>query len=368
VSRFFGFFFAVDSLNLQGFFSLPMPLPQGIDPSWLAGIGQQAARLRFLYFSLLFAKLLEGGLIMKRALLVLALAVAGVRAFPQDRIAVFPFEDLNNIFTGNDAVMFYSQFSNEFANRVSGRFAVVPRQEIERLINTEARFQISRFSAMDKTAEMRRVLNGTLILSGIIGRVGNRINISVSLYTFPELRQLPGGADMRVARKQELFDRIPELARDMQSKMAANSAVIAEALNKPAEKPAEKTVEEEPVFLKTGVAFEGYALSARNRQNVITGLKNTAKTWKLNLDVDEGLNPAAGYAFTFETGICNFLHLFAEGFPGMGQAVDYENVIPFRRGFVDQFYVLLNGFLFQVYRVKVKTVCVLRGRAALAVN
>jgi TolB-like protein len=226
---------------------------------------------------------------MKRTVLVIGLAFLGAFAFPQARIAVFPFEDMNNIFTGNDAVFFYRQFSNEFTNRNSGRFAVIPRQEIDKLINTEAKFQLSDFSARAKTAEMQRVLNGSVILSGIIGRVGNRINISVSLYTYPELRQLPGGVDLRVARKQELFDKIPELVRSMHNAIAAGGVIITE-----------EPKEEEPIFLKTGIAFEGYTLTARNRQSVITGLKDTAKTWKVNLDVDEGMNPDTGYAFTFE--------------------------------------------------------------------
>jgi len=226
---------------------------------------------------------------MKRALLAITLVLLSAFAFAQARIAVLPFEDMNNIFTGNEAVFFYRQFSNEFANRNSGRFAVIPRQEIDKLINTEAKFQISDFSSKDKTAEMQRVLNGSVILSGIIGRVNNRIKISVSLYTYPELRQLPGNVDLTVARKQQLFDKIPELVQSMQNAIAAGGVIITE-----------EPKEEEPIFLKTGIAFEGYTFTARNRQNVITGLKDTAKTWKLNLDVDEGINPDAGYAFTFE--------------------------------------------------------------------
>jgi len=225
---------------------------------------------------------------MKRTVLAIALTLLGAFAFAQARIAVFPFEDMNNIFTGNDAVFFYRQFSNEFANRNSSRFAVIPRQEIDKLINTEAKFQLSDFSARDKTAEMQRVLNGSVILSGIIGRVNNRIKISVSLYTYPELRHLCG-TDLTVARKQELFDKIPELVRSMQNTIASVGVIITE-----------EPKEEEPIFLKTGIAFEGYTFTARNRQAVITGLKDTAKTWKLNLDVDEGMNPDVGYAFTFE--------------------------------------------------------------------
>jgi tetratricopeptide (TPR) repeat protein len=124
---------------------------------------------------------------------------------------------MDNILTRNESVFFYRQFSNEFTNKNSGRFTIVPRQEVEKLINTEAKFQLSDFSAKDKTAEMQRVLNGTQILSGVIGKVGTRITISVSLYTYPELSQLPGGVDLRVADKDELFDKIPELVQSMQN-------------------------------------------------------------------------------------------------------------------------------------------------------
>jgi TolB-like protein len=159
---------------------------------------------------------------MKRALLAMALSLLGAFAFSQEspRIAVFPFEDLENLLTRNESVLFYRQFSNEFANKNSGRFTIVPRQDVDKLINTEARFQLSDFSAKVKTAEMNEVLNGTRILSGLIGKVGNRITISVSLYNYPNLSQLPGGVDLRVANKDELFDKIPELVQMMMNAIA----------------------------------------------------------------------------------------------------------------------------------------------------
>jgi formylglycine-generating enzyme required for sulfatase activity len=157
---------------------------------------------------------------MKKFLLTAAFAIIGALAFSQERIAVFPFEDMENVFTRNESVLFYREFSNEFTNRSAGRFSVIPRQDIERLINTEAAFQLSDFSAREKTAEMNRVLNGTQILSGIIVKVDNRIIISVSLYTYPELVQQPGGTSLRVANKTELLDKIPELVQNMQNAIA----------------------------------------------------------------------------------------------------------------------------------------------------
>jgi formylglycine-generating enzyme required for sulfatase activity len=142
-------------------------------------------------------------------------AITGIFAQERPAIAVFPFEDMDKVFIGNEPVLFYRQFSNEFTNKNAGRFTIVPRQDVEKLINTEARFQLSDLSAKVKTAEMQSVLNGKNILSGIIGKRGNRITISISLYTYPDLGQLPGGVDITVERKDELFDKIPELVQKM---------------------------------------------------------------------------------------------------------------------------------------------------------
>jgi hypothetical protein len=127
---------------------------------------------------------------------------------------------MEDVLTRIQAVMFYREFSNEFTNKSAGRFSVVPRQEVEKLINTEAAFQLSDFSARAKTAEMQKVLNGTQILSGLIGKLGNNIRITVSLYTYPELQLLPGGTTLSVANKEELFRKIPELVRNMQAEMS----------------------------------------------------------------------------------------------------------------------------------------------------
>jgi len=154
---------------------------------------------------------------MKKFLLTTVLLLLSTLVFSQERIAVFPFEDMDNLLTKNESVFFYRQFSNEFTNKNAGRFTIVPRQDVEKLFNAEEKFQLSDLSAKAKTAETQRVLNGTRILSGIIGKVGNRITISVSLYTFPELSQLPGGVDKRVANKDALFDLIPELVKEMQN-------------------------------------------------------------------------------------------------------------------------------------------------------
>jgi len=154
---------------------------------------------------------------MKRMIMATVLAVLGAVLFAQESIAVFPFEDLDKVLTQSEAVMFYRNFSNEFSNKNTGRYKIVPRQDVEKLINMEAAFQLSDFSARAKTAEYEHVLNGTQILSGVIGRVANNISVTVSLYSYPQLQQLSGGAALTVSNTAELYSRIPELVQKMQS-------------------------------------------------------------------------------------------------------------------------------------------------------
>jgi len=138
-----------------------------------------------------------------------------VQVNTQERIAVFPFEIMDNAITINESYQLYNIFCNYFTTMGVGKFNVVPRHEVDKLINTEAAFQLTDFSAQKKTADMMQVENATQVLSAKIGKVGSRINITVSLYTYPKLDQLPGGADMRVANVDELFDKIPELVQKM---------------------------------------------------------------------------------------------------------------------------------------------------------
>jgi Flp pilus assembly protein TadD/TolB-like protein len=162
---------------------------------------------------------------MKRTLLAAVLALLGAFVFSQERItiAVFPFEDLDNILTKNEPLMFYRRFSNEFSNKNNGRFKIVPRQDVEKLINTESTFQLSDLSSKVKTAEMQKVLNGSQILSGYIGKMGNKITISISLFTFPDLEQLPGGVDLDLSDKDDLFNKIPELVQSIQIAISRGS-------------------------------------------------------------------------------------------------------------------------------------------------
>jgi len=157
---------------------------------------------------------------MKKNVLFIVLALfEATAAFAQERIAVFPFEVLDNAITRNNALQFYQAFSNEFRNKSTNSSAVVPRLDVDKLFNTEAEFQLSNFSAQEKTAEMMRVQNATQIISGKIGKVENRIIVTVSLYTYPELEQLHGGANLLVVNTTELFNKIPELVQKMQNEM-----------------------------------------------------------------------------------------------------------------------------------------------------
>ena len=150
---------------------------------------------------------------MKKFLLTAVFAFIGTLVFAQQRYAVFPFEDRDNVLTRNEIVRFFREFSNVFANQSAGRFSVVPQQDVERLINIQAAFRISDFSAQVKTAEMNRVLNGTRIISGSIFREGNNIRIFPSLIIYPEMIQPPSAIFISVANTNELFNRIPELVQ-----------------------------------------------------------------------------------------------------------------------------------------------------------
>jgi len=167
---------------------------------------------------------MKKGVFMKRKLLFVALILLGIFAFAQERtaIAVFPFEDMDNLFTQNESLLFYRRFSNEFVNKNNGRFRVVPRQDVEKLFNTEEKFQLSNLhlSAKTKTSERESVLNGTQILSGYIGKFGNKLTISIALFSYPDLEQLPGGVDIDVVSKDELSAKIPDLVQNIMTAIA----------------------------------------------------------------------------------------------------------------------------------------------------
>jgi len=156
---------------------------------------------------------------MKKTVLFATLALLGVFCFAQERIAVFPFEDRNNIFTKDQMDLFYIEFTNEFRNRTDDNmFTVLDRQEVVKVINMETKFQLSDYSSTEKTAAMQKVLNAKQIISGVIIREdNNNIRVTVSRYSFPQVTVLRGGARVTLTNRNQLFDKIPDLVQDMMS-------------------------------------------------------------------------------------------------------------------------------------------------------
>jgi formylglycine-generating enzyme required for sulfatase activity len=164
---------------------------------------------------------------MKRFLLTALFVLIGSLAFAQERIAVFPFEDRSNVYTKDELDSFYVEFSNEFRNKTDDRrFTVLTRQDLEKIINMESRFQLSDYSSKEKTAEMQRVLNAGQVLYCLILKVGNEIRITVSRYTFPDLSLLRGGKTINVTNKNQLFGKIPELVLAMVNEIAGEGTLI----------------------------------------------------------------------------------------------------------------------------------------------
>jgi hypothetical protein len=161
---------------------------------------------------------------MKKTVFVILALFAITGLFAQERIAIFPFEDRNNVYTKDELDSFYVQFSNEFRNKTDDRrFTVIPRDDLEKIINMEAKFQLSDYSSKEKTAEMNRVLNAQQILYCLILKVNNEIHITVSRRSFPELSVLRGGKTINVTNKNQLFGKIPELVQAMVNEIAGGT-------------------------------------------------------------------------------------------------------------------------------------------------
>jgi len=172
---------------------------------------------------------------MKKTVFIIVLTMLGALCFAQERIAVFPFEDRNNVFTKDELDSFYIEFTNEFRNRTDdNRFTILDRQEVEKVVNMESAFQLKDYSSKEKTAAMNKVLNAQQIISGLIIRVDDSIRITVSRYTFPEVAVLRGGAAVTLTNKNQYFDKIPELVQSMVTAIAGSGAAVAQAESSPA--------------------------------------------------------------------------------------------------------------------------------------
>jgi len=158
------------------------------------------------------------------------------------------------VYTKDELDSFYVQFSNEFRNKTDDRrFTVLARDDLEKLINMEARFQLSDYSSKEKTAEMQRVLNAQQILYCLILKVGNEIHITVSRRSFPELSVLRGGKTISVTNKNQLFGKIPELVQAMVSEIAGGGT------------PAQTPILANFVYVEGGTFLMGSPLNERGR-------------------------------------------------------------------------------------------------------
>ncbi|MDR2597120.1 MAG: formylglycine-generating enzyme family protein [Treponema sp.] len=162
---------------------------------------------------------------MKKILFTAVLAVISFLAFAQERIAIFPFEDRNNVYTRDELDIYYREFSGEFKNKTDEKkFTVISRQDIEKIIDMEEKFQISDYSSEKKTSEMKRVLNPQQVLHILIIKIDNNIRINVSRYSFPEMEILRGGTSITLTNKSQISSKIPEMVQSMQNAIAGLNA------------------------------------------------------------------------------------------------------------------------------------------------
>jgi len=158
---------------------------------------------------------------MKRFLLTAFFVLISSLAFAQERIAIFPFEDRDNLYTMDQLDLYYREFSSEFKNKTDERrFTVISRVDIEKIIDMEHKFQLSRYSSKEITAEMERVLNPKQVLYILIVKVDNNIRINVSRLSFPEMEVLRGGRGVTITNKNQILEKIPELVQAMVSEIA----------------------------------------------------------------------------------------------------------------------------------------------------
>jgi len=154
---------------------------------------------------------------MRKTVFILLALFAITGLFAQERIAIFPFEDRNNVYTRDELDLYYREFSGEFKNKTDDKnFTVISRQDIEKIIDMEEKFQLSDYSSEKKTAELKRVLNPQQVLHILILKIDNNIRINVSRYSFPEMEILRGGTSITLTNKSQILSGIPELVQSMQ--------------------------------------------------------------------------------------------------------------------------------------------------------
>ncbi|MDR1787031.1 MAG: DUF1566 domain-containing protein [Treponema sp.] len=179
------------------------------------------------------------------ALFALSMAAApcvNAQAKQKTRVAVFPFEVTDYAVNASEAVTIREDFSNRLAQ--TGLFDLVPRSEVDKLFKQEAAFQLNDLSDATKTAEYGRVLNANWILAGRLAKIGSRLALVVSMYTYPDFVQKPG-SQIYAPDIDTLVDSIPTLIADIQSvhggggaAPAAGKAAAAKSATQPQAKPA----------------------------------------------------------------------------------------------------------------------------------
>jgi hypothetical protein len=172
---------------------------------------------------------------MKRTLLTLTLAMLGAFTFSQEQttIAIFPFEDRDNVLSIDESDSFYGAFRNEFTNKSAGSYTVIPRHILEKLNNTTEEFQFYGFLPRLATSKMFEVFSSLSVTHIIYVTVINNTitklvfdddkslpntSICLFLYLFPELEKLSNF--VVVGSKDELFNKIPDLVQSMMKAIA----------------------------------------------------------------------------------------------------------------------------------------------------
>ncbi|MDR0909499.1 MAG: leucine-rich repeat protein [Spirochaetaceae bacterium] len=212
------------------------------------------------------------------------------------RVAVFPFEVANNAVNATEAVIIREDFSNRLAQ--TGLFDLVPRTDVDKLFRQEAAFQLDDLSDSSKTAEYGKVLNADWIMSGRLAKVGSRIALVVSMYTYPDFVQKPG-SQVYASNIDQLVDGIPSLISDIQAAngvlpSAGAIAATRTALTSPAQGSLSATPAIRPAGTATAQSLTAATINnAANLANFLQvncagGTPDKLKTLKLSGKISGG--------------------------------------------------------------------------------
>jgi TolB-like protein len=156
---------------------------------------------------------------MKKCLLTAVFAFTAALVFAQERpvVAVAPFDAISGI-SATDVNMITRVFYIRLGN--TNRVSLVDRTVVERVIR-EHDFQREDWSNAQKTAEFGEALNADWIVRGEMETFGNTILVTVSFYDIRTF-QFKGGADLRLANAEEVYDKIDPLVEKLMATIAEN--------------------------------------------------------------------------------------------------------------------------------------------------